>query len=360
MGSSKPDICCYAQQHLDKVPRSNSGTHKRADMGLAAFYFEIKASLAQDFFKDPPHDVNRSLSKWTFVRADPETNRVRDFGQAVNYAVETCKRQHRHFCFSVSISGAHARFIRWDRAGAIVTETFSLHAHPELLCDFLWCFAHVSDVERGYDLTVELADLDQEAIFRFQIEKHVRSQLPSSSAETIQKAVDEHYQQGVVTIVYLPGYTDASHEDRYVLVSRPIAVPLSIVGRCTRTYWAYDSERQGIVLLKDTWRYDVYEADDTSSSADYPIEREGEILDQLEEAGVRNVPSKVYHEDVPKTSVVTDESTPGYVTIHYHEGSCYSLFLVSRQLTQNTSPQRRRPPRLSFIWKRIGFAAMNS
>ncbi len=142
MGSVKPDICCSQDILLHGVGHPKSKPSARpTHMGFVAFWFEIKATERQDFFSDPPDGADRTC--WQFVLKDRDsaarTDAMRDFGQAVNYAAEASKRQHRHCCFSISLSGTSARFIRWDRAGAIVSKKFDLHERPDLLCDFVWC-----------------------------------------------------------------------------------------------------------------------------------------------------------------------------------------------------------------------------
>ena len=351
-------------------------------MGFAAFWFEIKATEAQDFFSDPPRQTARAAKpgasdhtttkgkgstakgktskgkdsargararahaqakgkgkerekpgmggdssepvghesearvrdNWQFVLRGRTGNGLdqakHDLGQAVNYAVEANRRQHRHCCYSVSLSGLSARFIRWDRAGAIVSESFHLHDRPDLLCDFLWCFAKISDVERGYDLTVEPATVDDEVRFKAAIQRHLVSQVAES--EHIQ-ALDEHFQANAVTAIHLPSPaapTANPAQGSRMLVSRPIVVPQSVTGRCTRTYWAVTSSNK-VVLLKDVWRYDTY-----WDSPAILLEREGEVMHALKSKGVENIPEVVDHGDVPQVRLVMNGL--GEPKIEYH------------------------------------------
>ncbi|TBU38802.1 hypothetical protein BD309DRAFT_489840 [Dichomitus squalens] len=155
------------------------------------------------------------------------------------------KRQHRRHYFTFSVSGKWIRFIRWDRAGAVVSERFNILKHSELFCQFFWRFAHITDAERGYDLTVEPATPEQEETFRQAIQDHIRAQLSSHSPPSdLQAAVGEHYQRGAVSVIHLPHSSYSQLPDlrgHHLLVSRPIAVPLSVAGRGTRAYWAVDS-----------------------------------------------------------------------------------------------------------------------
>lgn len=291
-------------------------------MGFVAFYFEIKATKGQDYFSDPPEDASPgTIAEWRFIKDNFEGEHLYNLGQTVSYAVEMCKRQHRYCCYSVSISGPLARFIRWDRAGAIVSRAFNYRERPDILCEFLWCFSQVSDVVRGYDLTVEPATPEQEVSFRNAIEAHLRTQLHSDASvmEHI-AALKEHYQPNAVTAVYLPCDPNFSDEEsRYLLVSRPIAVPLSVAGRCSRTYWAYDPALSKVVFLKDTWRYgDPVLPGSTETAAADDLEREGNVLIQLVAKGVRNIPNVIHHEDVPETKLVDGYPCESIDTIAYH------------------------------------------
>ncbi|KAI0714071.1 hypothetical protein C8T65DRAFT_645396 [Cerioporus squamosus] len=295
MGSVKPDICCYPDTLLHGVghPKSNPSA-RPAHMGFVAFWFEIKATEGQDFFTDPPDDTD-NRDYWQFVLKGRDgiarTDAVRDLGQAVNYAAEASKRQHRHCCFSISLSGTSARFIRWDRAGAIVSKKFDIHERPELLCDFVWCFAHISDADRGYDLTVGPATRTEEKIFHKKIAAHICTQVDVQNASDLGRLLDEHSQKGSVTSIHLPEPA-APHanakEGRRLLVSRPMVVPLSVAGRGTRAYWAYD-----------------------------------ETIDK----GVENVPQVVYHGDVPQ--VLEVKNNVGEVRIRL----LGSLWVCGRQVT---------------------------
>ncbi len=314
----KPDICCYPDAFLDKVKAPQTDSSGRiADMGFVAFWFEIKATEGQDFFTDPPDDIRTEDRKlWSFVLRNHDSssraNAVRDLGQAVNYATEACKRQHRHCCFSISMSGISARFIRWDRAGAIVSKRFDIHKRPELLCDFLWCFAHISDAERGYDLTVEPATTAQENLFHKKITAHILTQVDGElDTEQLGALLEEHSEKGSVTSIHLPkpeAPRASPNKGRRLLVSRPIVVPLSMAGRGTRTYWAYDEDNDKVVFLKDTWRYEA-------------PEREGDVINDLHRHGVENVPRVVYHGDVPQVVEVRDAT--GEARIKY-AGECLS------------------------------------
>ena len=102
-----------------------------------------------------------------------------------------------------------------------------------------------------------------------------------------------------------------------VLVSRPIAVPLSVSGRGTRTYWAMRTLSDGttdIVLLKDTWRY-----------AGQYAEKEGCVIAELNEKAVKNVPKVLYHQDVPQVHIEEESIDLSVMTYAGEDGEYLRL-----------------------------------
>ncbi|KAI0629906.1 hypothetical protein C8Q77DRAFT_1180533 [Trametes polyzona] len=303
VGSKKPDICCYAERHLGLVKKDKleDSLVAQTNMGLAATFIEVKLDAQSDCFRDPPgRNPSKKVRKgWKFalhgMKGDPLLECQKTLGQNGTYASEIGMRQFRDVTFSLMMFGLVVRLVRWDRSGAIVSAAFDIHTHPEYLCKFLWCFSHVSDIQRGYELTVEPASLADEARFKESIEAHIQSQLPWASEEERRAALDEHYAEGNVTIIYVlrqevdrDGTINTIHP---YLISRPVYIPLTLVGRCTRRFWAVDTVTGQVVFLKDTWR----------SNDD---DREGSILQILEANAVRNVPPLVYHCDVSVATIL--------------------------------------------------------
>ncbi|KAI0350356.1 hypothetical protein OH77DRAFT_1593615 [Trametes cingulata] len=310
LGAKKPDICCYANRHLPMVDARKGDLQSRTDMGLTAAFFEIKLNESDDFFLDPPSDVadvEQASRSFVLGRFSPSNlpKAVVDLGQNTSYAVEIGMRQFRHCVYSVILSGVLARLARWDRAGLIVTKAFSLRSHPDLLCRFFWCFAKVSDTERGYDLSVEPAALHEEELFKKLIRVHITQQLPLASAEEQQQLLDRHYAPNCVTSVHIPREKDDQEISYQLLISRPLSVPLSMVGRSTRAYWAVDVDSLKVVFLKDTWRHHG----DNST-------REGDIIKYLLNQGVSYVPPVEFQSDVPMVKLEKDDKGAVVRTLH--------------------------------------------
>ncbi|KAK0215093.1 hypothetical protein IW262DRAFT_1278074 [Armillaria fumosa] len=86
-------------------------------------------------------------------------------GQIAYYAGITTMLQYRSHLFTILICGRFARFIHWDRSGAIVSKRFDYTEETTLIFDFYKRFAQLSPSQRGKDITVSpIADDDDDAI----------------------------------------------------------------------------------------------------------------------------------------------------------------------------------------------------
>lgn len=71
--------------------------------------------------------------------------------QAVSYATEIQRRQHRVFAFTAFIQGHMVCLMRWDRAGVLVSEAFNYLTNPEPLLRFFYLMAKHGPEAQGYD-----------------------------------------------------------------------------------------------------------------------------------------------------------------------------------------------------------------
>ncbi|KAG5633460.1 hypothetical protein H0H81_007608, partial [Sphagnurus paluster] len=84
----------------------------------AEINFEFKLDESGDPFRDPGRKEDPAT--WYFERKSIESTKNR--AQLIHYATEWMQRSQRCFAFTVFIAGKFMRFIRWDRAGAVVSE----------------------------------------------------------------------------------------------------------------------------------------------------------------------------------------------------------------------------------------------
>ncbi|KAF4602914.1 hypothetical protein EYR38_003318 [Pleurotus pulmonarius] len=132
-------------------------------LGDAQFGVEVKDSLIELFYDggkpkfetmdDAPFETNTDIGKKTR-------------GQLVTYAVEICARQHRTHLFFVYIYFPFARFIRFDRSGALVSKRFDFTKDCTPLVRFFHRFSKMTPAERGYDPTVRVASKEEYAYAR--------------------------------------------------------------------------------------------------------------------------------------------------------------------------------------------------
>ncbi|KAJ3006798.1 hypothetical protein NUW54_g3803 [Trametes sanguinea] len=268
LGAIKPDVICYADRHLTSRELTSEDVRARTDMGFAETFIEVKLD---DPLCDPPS--GKDPSAWPFFLGNRKASAgsgihnkcLEDLGQGIAYAVEILARQHRFFLFTVTLALTRARLIRWDRAGLIVTKSFDIIEEPHYLCLFFWCLSRLSDPARGFDNTVELASKAEEDLFRRSIQAHLIKQTAlDATSDAMRQQLHVHYKPGYVTAIRMHSLAAGTvvSAPRKLLISRPICIPLSPSGRCTRTYWAVvltesdvsDTTVRDVWLLKDTWR----------------------------------------------------------------------------------------------------------
>ncbi|OBZ73570.1 hypothetical protein A0H81_06520 [Grifola frondosa] len=106
-----------------------------------------------------PVEVKRNPKMAAFSYAKgknwlPENDDARKArGQLVDYAREVLARQHRQFLFMIVIIKDHARLLRWDRVGAVVSEPFEYIKDPDTLGGFVWRYSMITLAQRGFDTT---------------------------------------------------------------------------------------------------------------------------------------------------------------------------------------------------------------
>jgi hypothetical protein len=221
------------------------------DASRVEFLVEFKMGRGQDPFPKilPPHQ-----------RLMPLTASARDvIGQITAYATELLTSQYRTHAFTILICHDIARLIRWDCAGAIVTEPI-YYNNDNYLHEFLIRYNDCSRETRGHDTTVTSPSPEEVQDART---------FPELANETRLLAIT------IPDGSQRPGPPGSS---RYI-IPRPHARPILPIGRFTRASIAYDVERNKLVLLKDSWRLLIDS-----------VTPEGEVYAKLSNGNVPNVP----------------------------------------------------------------------
>ncbi|KAL0959985.1 hypothetical protein HGRIS_011643 [Hohenbuehelia grisea] len=182
--------------------------------------------------------------------------------QLAYHASHIMNRQHRLHLFTILILDTKARFIRWDRSGAIVSELLDYTQNSQLLIDFFWRFGKASDEQKGFDPTVSSPTPGEEEIAR----------------ERLKKWAPKDFDRPIV-VFSVPAADIPGKYHRYVAWGALANADLP-VGRATRGWPACNIETKEIGFLKDVWRSDSYR-------------KETDTLKKLNDAECRNVPTLV-------------------------------------------------------------------
>jgi Fungal protein kinase len=247
-----PDLSIYP---FNNPPEGDAKT----DFSKMGLFVEFKPAESSDPFCDPPDGEDRR--KFCFEKDTNDARLVR--GQLVSYAAALAGRQFRVHTFCVLVCGTYARFIRWDRDGATVTERFNYIQQPHLLAGFFWRYNHLDPRQQGYDTSVSSIDTENSGIQQIHF-------------ETLQKKNPDHRKFCTLTV---PDRANAEDEKQFVVSFPPKYTARSPFGRGTRPMLAFDIEKGNIVFLKDYWRADVDGMD-----------KEGDVYALLKSNRVPNIP----------------------------------------------------------------------
>jgi hypothetical protein len=248
--SLAPDISVYAP---DNVPDADAKT----DFSKMELFVEFKFAEISDPFRDP---LQPRAENFRFEN-DSEVSRL-NRGQLCSYTAAHTGSQFRVHTFTLSICGRFARFIRWDRSGATVTQGFDCIKERHILASFFWRYAHLNQNQRGYDASVSPAS--PEDLQQIQhVEHHLRKDNPAHR--------EFH-------IIMVPDRDDPKVETPFIISFPPKYTARSPFGRATRPMLAFNMETGEVVFLKDYWRADVD-----------GMEKEGEIYRILESSRVPNI-----------------------------------------------------------------------
>ncbi|EED83810.1 predicted protein [Postia placenta Mad-698-R] len=200
-------------------------------------------------------------------------------GQLSDYAMRLMRSQPRQFCFMVVVAGCYARILRWDRAGAIVSEAFEFVEDPSIMVTFLYNYMTMTQEERGFDTSVVAAprhEIDEMIAWKVGMVEDGR--LSDYHTERFKEAMETKWPIYKVTIpredlisaaelgrkVNKAGApkdssqsgSDIPAEDLTLLIGRPLSMSNSPTGRSTIGYVAFDMRGKRLVFMRDSWPLD--------------------------------------------------------------------------------------------------------
>ena len=280
--------------HEDDVPdlNLNKSKHPSPNWDLHKLHIEFKVRSSEDAFDDDDDDDDDEFEASPSTRQDTR-------GQIISYAALAFKYQHRCFLFTLLICGLQARILRWDRSGAIVTERFNYKENPEILVEFFERFSELTDAEQGMDDSVEVATDDERTMMETAASDDAKLEFRDYARVEFQNSLDPKRKWWKIAVHTGSSSSDQSDQEvavRYFLVGKPHFYAGSMAGRGTRGYIALDlasltdpnaKPHEKFVWLKDAWRVNQD-----------GMEKEGDILNRLNERQVQNIPRLLCHGDV--------------------------------------------------------------
>ncbi|KAI0740066.1 hypothetical protein C8Q76DRAFT_665743 [Earliella scabrosa] len=295
----KPDAAFYRDANAPSDGKPHWGSQ------LMPVEFKRKSTTNLD-----PYDDDAKSDRVVPAESD-ERKKVN--GQNITYVECLMAVQHRLAVFMLFVIGRRFRLIRWDRSGSIVTRAVDYYVEWELFCDILWRISQCSDVQLGCDPTAELIlpddpdwkRMDRAAKPRQWHIRHAERQLQDYEIPMKNKSDKKRHPQW---IFIQEKFAASLHKDwpRYRLkvpagdgmrcfaVCRPIFRAKGLTGRGTRGYIALDCETRRFVWLKDSWRAHYLN-----------VEKEGDVLAQLNAANVSHVPTLICHGDIEDQVTLT-------------------------------------------------------
>ncbi|KAG0705431.1 hypothetical protein DFH29DRAFT_277633 [Suillus ampliporus] len=255
----QPDIALY-----------NRGSTRKGvtDMSAMEAWITIKPSMQQDPFRDPMHGVLQEYHK--FERSSDEEIPAR--AHMVACADAFFATQFRRFGFSILICGFLARFVRWDHAGAVVSQRFDYTDDGIPLAQFLWRLNCASPELRGVDVSVTPATLAESE------DRSIRKLLGVCRSDPLYCYIvpDDNASHDKATDVKGPRFGT----NHCYIGPRPTLQQCSLLDQRTRALNLWDPRQKKIVFFKESWRQDLTAA-----------RTESDIYRALHYHGIPHIPS---------------------------------------------------------------------
>ncbi|KAI0806731.1 hypothetical protein C8Q74DRAFT_1189652 [Fomes fomentarius] len=283
----KPDAAFYRE---DLVPKENKNDKKYHPLwGCQLFGAEFKRRGIDPFQDTATGEVKPAESG----------GRTKALGQLLTYGELLLAVQQRLSVFILFVIGRRCRFIRFDRSGSIVTRLLDYYENYELFCEILWRISQCSDEQLGSDPSAvrllpgdpDYAIMNEAAIPRdtdVDHEERILKEGEAPAGDFVFKYVREKFCESLVDL--WPRYrlqVPNGEATREFLICKPAFRAKGLAGRGTRGYVALDCETKRFVWLKDAWR------------AQYlMVEKEGDVLGELNKKSVPHVPTLICHGDI--------------------------------------------------------------
>ena len=165
--------------------------------------------------------------------------------------------QRRLFVFMILFVEDKARLLRFDTTGAVMAPDFDHAQRPEVIRNFLHRLSQ-NRAAIGHDPTAIRASNADTALFR---NLHTHYHPASAVGRALRDASIEDwpvYKLCVEGCFSADGSMAVLQNSpvcrREYLIGRPTRTWIDLTGRSTRTYVAYNTARNQVVAIKDSWR----------------------------------------------------------------------------------------------------------
>jgi len=234
--SLKPGITLFSKNNAADLGE-NSDT---ASPVTSFLHMELFVELKHDTTFDPFRDLENGGME---ERYSIDGDHTRE--QCLLYAANQLAYQHRLFAFSLVICGQVARFVRWDREGAVISAGIDCSRRQDLVIEFLQRFNHLTDDQWGLDPTAVTPTPGEVEMFESAVAK--------IKIECLKRSIGDRkiYPRFKLEV------RGANDRASYYVVGKALDYNLGVVGRCTRGFIALDLDTKECVFLKDMWRPDV-------------------------------------------------------------------------------------------------------
>ncbi|KAI0089876.1 hypothetical protein BDY19DRAFT_992828 [Irpex rosettiformis] len=244
----KPDVGIFASDIDASVLKSQT-------LSLMDIFVEIKPLKHQDAFHSTMNDGATVENERIQSFLGTTDRSIKHRGQQIEYASQIMALQHRIHLFSVSIIGHYARLVRWDRAGACVSERFDYHdGSNNWIGEFLFRYANATPEERGFDPNVQRATAKEVAALAKAVDAHLgKFDYSPHQRPELKKTTDPSYPAYKIRVK-----DQSSDKVSEYIICRPFFEVSSLCSRATRGYLALPvRNRTKLVFFKDTWRTDI-------------------------------------------------------------------------------------------------------
>ncbi|OBZ73912.1 hypothetical protein A0H81_06523 [Grifola frondosa] len=281
----QPDICIYpstpeaiaACTLSDDTISTSTYPNMKRTRGLFGRVSWSMLSIPVEVTLDPTMAPFSYADKKEWLPDNENAQNAR--GQLAYYARQILARQHRQFLFMIVIIKDHARLLRWDRVGAVVSKPFDYVKSPETLGGFVWRYSVMTPAQRGLDPTVTPATKDEVILLKAYAnalhgsKTHLKTAVNNIFSDgwpihKIELDADGfvHMDNALTTttitedvpveqVIGKEGHAEKQDRSkRYLLVGRAMNTSISPTGRGTKCFVAYDMTTKKAVMLKDTWR----------------------------------------------------------------------------------------------------------